>query len=585
MNTRKMEIVKITRTALFVVAFILMVRSLGYSQNTTRPSYSKDWRDYLMSYEGAFYGWDYSKTQAEKRLAAVIAHEDIFLSVYFLGEIIYVPVIMIGQLTNADGTFISKAHGRSFNQKELALLKDEVIYALDKQIQDNWRILWENYINTAEYKYLSNFTPVSPTDKKTWDIIRQFDEKIFGTASAAPNATEYHKNVYKLMTDLKVFEKIEKRFDPEEFVSALRARAFSYEEIVGIALNIDNIGRVVGWNIKNIIEYAKRFYSTPLIFDSVINEKLEELKITDLRTLDVFLEEIRIDYNKKSEHFLDTKAALARLDVIGPRLQYLQLRNERGGSSSVSAMDKTTWERWFGSSLKKVDIPPSYYFDRLSGMGFSWEHSTMILIYGQSNPDLYYNVETWKKSDIDKVKKLSGGKDSDWAELKKIFGKPVKRPTTTQRNVTIINKYEYAEKGLTSVTIPPGIITVEEGAYKKNELTTITIPNGVKTIGGEAFSQNKLTSVTIPNTVTTIEIAAFSFNRLTSIIIPNSVTVIGAGAFFHNDITRITIGANVGLNKIGTLTVFNFSFDTFYTENGSKAGTYVYSNGKWSMER
>jgi hypothetical protein len=98
------------------------------------------------------------------------------------------------------------------------------------------------------------------------------------------------------------------------------------------------------------------------------------------------------------------------------------------------------------------------------------------------------------------------------------------------------------------------------------------------------FFNNHLTSVTIPASVTSIEHAAFLKNRLTSITIPVSVTSIGSYAFVDNQITTITIGANVEFVDCNLEhTAFDNGFDYFYLNNGRKAGTYIFANGRWSI--
>jgi hypothetical protein len=77
--------------------------------------------------------------------------------------------------------------------------------------------------------------------------------------------------------------------------------------------------------------------------------------------------------------------------------------------------------------------------------------------------------------------------------------------------------------------------------------------------------------------VTSIESNAFRGNVLTGVIIPNSVTSIGF-ATFTSLLTRVTIGRNVRLDRDS----FFVFFDTYYNDNGKKAGTYTYANRKWS---
>ncbi|WP_321437704.1 leucine-rich repeat protein [uncultured Bacteroides sp.] len=103
--------------------------------------------------------------------------------------------------------------------------------------------------------------------------------------------------------------------------------------------------------------------------------------------------------------------------------------------------------------------------------------------------------------------------------------------------------------GLTSVTIPDGVTSIENDVFDGcTGLTLIIIPNSVTSIGGGAFSHcTGLTSITIPNSVTSIGNTAFyGCTGLTSITIPDSVTSIGDGAFSHcTGLISITIPSSV----------------------------------------
>jgi len=127
-------------------------------------------------------------------------------------------------------------------------------------------------------------------------------------------------------------------------------------------------------------------------------------------------------------------------------------------------------------------------------------------------------------------------------------------------------------------------------AYGGND-TDIIIPaqiNGITVtdIDFQAFRVRGLTSVIIPENVTHIWGLAFSDNRLTNITIPDSVIHIGFGAFSNNQLTNITIGNNVELATYGLATFerpFDGGFHIYYNSIGKKAGTYVYSNGRWRL--
>ena len=82
--------------------------------------------------------------------------------------------------------------------------------------------------------------------------------------------------------------------------------------------------------------------------------------------------------------------------------------------------------------------------------------------------------------------------------------------------------------------IPKSVTSIGGGAFSYNKgLTSITIPESVTSIGWTAFEETGLTSVTIPESVTSIGSYAFTGTDITSVIIPKSVTSIGQGAFSH----------------------------------------------------
>ena len=177
-------------------------------------------------------------------------------------------------------------------------------------------------------------------------------------------------------------------------------------------------------------------------------------------------------------------------------------------------------------------------------------------------------------------------------------------------SVTSIGESAFADRWLTSVTIPPSVTSIGERAFYSNPfLTSVTIPSSVTSIGDSAFvicnmygfvgtvcyagnatgspwgayrhvkffdddfgyaDEEKTTlvvyigsntAVTIPSSVTSIGDWAFAdCDGLTSITIPSSVTYIGKHAFaFCDGLTSITIPSSVttigdwAFDKIGTV--------------------------------
>ena len=116
-------------------------------------------------------------------------------------------------------------------------------------------------------------------------------------------------------------------------------------------------------------------------------------------------------------------------------------------------------------------------------------------------------------------------------------------------------------RGLTSVTIPDSVTSIEDRAfYNCSGLTSITIGEGVTYIGEHAFlGCSGLTSVTIPDSVISIGDSVFcNCSGLTSINIPDGVTSIGDSAFEDcTGLTSVTIPDSV--TSIGAWAFWNCS--------------------------
>jgi len=145
--------------------------------------------------------------------------------------------------------------------------------------------------------------------------------------------------------------------------------------------------------------------------------------------------------------------------------------------------------------------------------------------------------------------------------------------------VTKIRFSEFADKNLTSVTIPDSVTYIDGSAFARNKLTSVTIPNSVTYIGGFAFYNNQLTSVTISNSITSISENAFVNNKLTSVTIPNSVTSIGSQAFANNQLTSVVIG-----NSVTSIDGWAFRYNQLTSvtipNSVTKIGDYAFANNQ-----
>lgn len=84
---------------------------------------------------------------------------------------------------------------------------------------------------------------------------------------------------------------------------------------------------------------------------------------------------------------------------------------------------------------------------------------------------------------------------------------------------------------------------IGEGAFSGCPLEKVSIPSGVEVIGADAFSFCEgLSSVSLPNSLKTVDVCAFSGCALKKITIPDSVRTIGEGAFLDNaELTEVSL--------------------------------------------
>jgi len=141
--------------------------------------------------------------------------------------------------------------------------------------------------------------------------------------------------------------------------------------------------------------------------------------------------------------------------------------------------------------------------------------------------------------------------------------------------VKVIGKRAFNEKKITKVIIPDNVTTIEEMAFFGAWNSAKGVPLGA------------ISDVTFGKNVATIGDRAFENNSLSSVTLPNSVTSIGFSAFSDNPVTSIKLGANVKLGSDSEHGVLGkgAGFNTAYTNNGKKAGTYTRPNagsGTWT---
>ena len=135
----------------------------------------------------------------------------------------------------------------------------------------------------------------------------------------------------------------------------------------------------------------------------------------------------------------------------------------------------------------------------------------------------------------------------------------VKTGEDTYKTVTTIAKKAFhAVSSVQSLTIPEGIIVIEDYAFAECvQMTSVSLPSTLETIGTAAFLQCGITSLTLPTSekLTKIGERAFSkCNNLETVTIPGNIKTVGTAAFYKC----------AGLKKVvlaeGVTTVENLGF-------------------------
>ena len=115
-----------------------------------------------------------------------------------------------------------------------------------------------------------------------------------------------------------------------------------------------------------------------------------------------------------------------------------------------------------------------------------------------------------------------------------------------------------------------------------DEFTLEIISDGLSLITGYTGTNKEVRISTIMRNTRVVAISenAFAEKGITRVVIPDSVVLIGKNAFAKNEITNITIGSYVTIQE----GAFELGFDSYYSGNSRRGGTYNYANGSWSVQ-
>ena len=124
-------------------------------------------------------------------------------------------------------------------------------------------------------------------------------------------------------------------------------------------------------------------------------------------------------------------------------------------------------------------------------------------------------------------------------------------------DVSIIGIDAFRNKGITNVTFPQNLVTIENYAFSENVLKTVKL-NGLsklEVIGEYAFAYNDISSLGLTGltSLTSIDNLAFKNCKIESLDFTGltSLTSIGDGAFEYNNSTSINLTGATNLTTIG----------------------------------
>ena len=144
----------------------------------------------------------------------------------------------------------------------------------------------------------------------------------------------------------------------------------------------------------------------------------------------------------------------------------------------------------------------------------------------------------------------------------------LKSADISDTDLTVISDGAFRETGLTEMTLPDGVVTVEQNAFAGcTSLSFLAFGNNLESIGWQAFCETAITHLHLPDSLTTIGNDAFSnCKSLTSIEWPNNsafTTVTGFDGCTALPVSELNEVLNLAsVIEIGDYAFSNCSFDS-----------------------
>ena len=252
------------------------------------------------------------------------------------------------------------------------------------------------------------------------------------------------------------------------------------------------------------------------------------------------------------------------------------------------------------SIIEYTEVWVSYY--EIAGEGILTYASSRELKLDEQEPRIQWDITgglnnsntPWRSDDyIEKIKKVDildsivpEKTDCLFYRLKNLDG-TIGHIDNLLNNISIIGSRMFYQSGLTKLTIPSNIKSIEELAFNMSKISKLELSEGLRTIKDEAFGNCfGLTEISLPNSLTDLEGSVFiGCSSLRDIAIPNNVVKIDSMAFYWcSSLESITIGKSV--KKISSTSFIgcdNLKTINYNAENASE--TVVYNSSSNSVSK
>ncbi len=145
-----------------------------------------------------------------------------------------------------------------------------------------------------------------------------------------------------------------------------------------------------------------------------------------------------------------------------------------------------------------------------------------------------------------------------------------------------IEKYAFADTGITDIEMNEGLVTIGEGAFWECKLNSVRIPSSVTSIDDWAFWSVGIKDVSLPRNCSSIgndafaacgvesfvwpecdisNFTGFAYNNISQLHVPSNIKSLGRKAFYFNNISELSF--DEGVDSIGEAAFMSGGYDAY----------------------